>query len=81
MNKITAVIAAVALAASSTVALAGGPIEVLEEAEPMVIVTNEPASSMGSMGAGAAVLGLLLVAAAVSGGSSNGTNGANGGGQ
>jgi hypothetical protein len=66
MTKITAVIAASALIASSTFAMAGGPVEIQEEPEPMVIVA-QPAGSMGSLGpnggAIAAAVGVLAVAA------------------
>jgi hypothetical protein len=77
MNKITAVFAASALIASSTFAFAGGPVEIQDEPEPMVVIANPSSGSMGSLGGGgavAAVVGVLLVGAALSGGSDSGSH-------
>jgi hypothetical protein len=68
MNKITAVIAASALIASSTFAFAGGPVEVQEE-EQVIVVANPSSGSLGSLGGGGgaavAALGVLAVGAAL----------------
>lgn len=67
MTKITAVIAASAVIASSSFAFAGGPVEVMAEPEPVVVMAAP--SSGGSLGANGAAIaiaaGVIVVGAAL----------------
>ena len=68
MKKLTAVIAASALIASSSLAFAGGPIQIIDEGQPTVVVANDSSSSAGSLGGGGvgvAVAALVVIGAAL----------------
>lgn len=81
MARITSIVAAAALALSSTVAFAGGPVtEVETEGKPIVIAEGCSSSAslcpagaiaggLGGGAAAAAVAGALLLGAALSSGS------------
>lgn len=77
MNKITALLGASALIASSTFAYAGGPIVVMEEAAPVVAIQAGSPSS-GNIGPAVGLGVALLVACALAcGGSSDGDTNTN----